>query len=404
MWTRKLVDFYIDCLVSFPRASPPRRRRRRARLPNIHQETPLCCVACRYLAADLGVPPAQIPVWSGDNYDSVYILTFDAGKALTNFTVSAENFTATPQVAARAVTAATPAGDAGARFSRGRGGIGGRARKPVDPKDWFACRPGSGPCNPKPKWAPTYNMRESTSMQVCNFSGYQDPATTRKWGLVDWDWENARGDQAPGGGWSWAKPMDCGDRMLRQVEMQLNAYPETKSKFMMYRNFVKALPWLEVVRSKLSNPAYSPWFLNFSAAVQANHSLSHVPVCDSSNAGAPLCTYLYHDQILTPRSAQCGGDPAHCDCGASTPCGEYLFDFRSANVSVNGQTMVDWFVDEYMLGPTGAGHPAIVGCVARGWGLVCAGSNARACDFIFVHCMFFFLVGGDGSDGLHMCP
>ena len=29
------------------------------------------------------------------------------------------------------------------------------ASKPVDPASWFACRPGSGPCNPLPKWTPT---------------------------------------------------------------------------------------------------------------------------------------------------------------------------------------------------------------------------------------------------------
>ena len=119
-------------------------------------------------------------------------------------------------------------------------------RGPVDPADWFKCRPGSGPCNPQPRWEPTYVMSESTSMQVCNFSGYQDPATVSKWGLVDFDWENARGDLTAHGGWAQARPMDCGDRMTKQVEMQLEAYPKSKSKYMIYRNFVKALPWLAV--------------------------------------------------------------------------------------------------------------------------------------------------------------
>eukprot|EP01047_Picozoa_sp_COSAG01_P024574 COSAG01_NODE_1523_length_10022_cov_6.693339_4_plen_127_part_00 len=63
----------------------------------------------------------------------------------------------------------------------------------VDPAQWFACRPGSGPCDPKPRWAPTYVMAESTSMQVCNFSGYQDPASIHRWGLIDFDWCAATG-------------------------------------------------------------------------------------------------------------------------------------------------------------------------------------------------------------------
>jgi hypothetical protein len=35
-----------------------------------------------------------------------------------------------------------------------------------------------------------------------------------------------------------------------------------------------------------------------------------------------------------------------------------------ANVSVRGQTMADWFVEEYMLGGSGAGSPHIVGTTA----------------------------------------
>jgi hypothetical protein len=34
--------------------------------------------------------------------------------------------------------------------------------------------------------------------------------------------------------------MDCGERMTRQVDMQVAAYPHSKSKYMVYRNFVKA--------------------------------------------------------------------------------------------------------------------------------------------------------------------
>merc|ERR1711966_520741 len=154
-------------------------------------------------------------------------------------------------------------------------------------------------------------------MQVCNFSGFQDPSTVARWGLVDFDWENARGDHAREG-WAQAKPMDCGERMISQVTMQRRAFPASHSKFMIYRNFVKALPWLRVVREKLNDPAYSGWFLNFSAAIQRNHSLAHVPVCDTSYEPA-LCSHLYHDQILTPQKGQCGvgsGTASLCDVGS----------------------------------------------------------------------------------------
>ena len=185
----------------------------------------------------------------------------------------------------------------------------------VDPAQWFACRPGSGPCDPKPSWAPTWAMNASTSLQVCNFSGWQAPASIHRWGLIDFDWENMRGDHVAEG-WEKVSPMDCGERMTKQVEMMRAAYPQSKSKYMVYRNFVKALPWLTVVREKLTDPDYSVWFLNFSAAVQRNHSLSHVPVCDDAY-DPPLCSHLYHDQMLTPKSSDCGG---RCGVG-SVPVG-----------------------------------------------------------------------------------
>lgn len=75
--------------------------------------------------------------------------------------------------------------------------------------------------------------------------------------------------------------------------MTVAASPNTR--VFVYRNMVKALPWFTSVREKLTDPAYAPWFMNFSAAIIANHKLAHVPVCDT-NYDPPLCSHLYHDQ------------------------------------------------------------------------------------------------------------
>ena len=101
--------------------------------------------------------------------------------------------------------------------------------------------------------------------------------------------------------------------------------------------------------------------MNFSAAVRANHSASHSPVCDS-NYDPPLCSHLYHDQGQTPGYPVGDGNcaPPVCDVG-SVPVGEYLFDPRSANVSVRGQTLAEWFVEEYFGGAAGLGNPDILG-------------------------------------------
>ena len=63
----------------------------------------------------------------------------------------------------------------------------------------------------------------------------------------------------------------------------------------------------------------------------------------------------------TPSSAEQspehpGGGPAYpvdgacitqCDCGTVNPCGEYIMDHRGG--AVNGVTMREWFVNEYMI-------------------------------------------------------
>lgn len=48
-------------------------------------------------------------------------------------------------------------------------------------------------------------------------------------------------------------------------------------------------------------------------------------------------------------------------CSFCCSVGEYLFDHRNANVSIGGQTFVEWFVEEYFGGPAGIGNKDIIG-------------------------------------------
>ena len=108
---------------------------------------------------------------------------------------------------------------------------------------------------------------------------------------------------------------------VKQVQMTVAASPGTKA--FVYRNMVKALPWFTSVREKITDPAYSPWFMNFSAAVVADHTKAHVPVCDD-NYHPPLCSDFYHDQSQTPGFPHGDGNcaPPACDVG-SVPVGEW---------------------------------------------------------------------------------
>ena len=44
----------------------------------------------------------------------------------------------------------------------------------------------------------------------------------------------------------------------------------------------------------------------------------------------------------------------------STPVGEYLFEHRSANVSVYGKTFLEWFINDYILDSEGRGGGAVI--------------------------------------------
>ena len=204
-----------------------------------------------------------------------------------------------------------------------------------------------------PPYPVSWQMNASTIIMPCNESGFTDPQSTVGWGIIDFDWSNAKEM------WAKAKPMDCEERLVEQVRRTTDASPGTT--VWVYRNGIKALPWYTLVREKVTDPAYAAWFMRFSDAVVANHSVAHVPVCDD-NYSPPRCSDLYHDQSQTPGYPHGDGTCAApgCDVG-SVPVGEYLFDFRAANVSIKGQTLAQWYVEEYLFGPTGAGNPNISG-------------------------------------------
>ena len=224
-------------------------------------------------------------------------------------------------------------------------------------------------------------LRTPLCPQPCNESGLTDPQSTVGWGIIDFDWSNAkvralRAKQplplsaafaqpcAPTTQTEWAKakPMNCEEMLVEQVKVTTEASPGTT--VWVYRNGIKALPWYTLVREKVTDPKYAKWFMRFSPEAIANKTTDpamHAKMCDS-NYSPPRCSELYHDHAQTPGYPKGDGDcaPPGCDVG-SVPIGEYLFDPRAANVSIDGQTFAEWYVDDYLFGPTGAGNPNISG-------------------------------------------
>eukprot|EP00040_Diaphanoeca_grandis_P030025 m.176861 g.176861 ORF g.176861 m.176861 type:complete len:442 (+) comp31864_c0_seq2:206-1531(+) len=214
-----------------------------------------------------------------------------------------------------------------------------------------------------PHWTPTYDMQQSTIIMPCNTSGQLDPQFFSQFGIVDVDWSNMKAV------WDNQHPMNSSGLMIEQAMAIRAINPNTR--VWVYRNLVKALPWLTCVREKLEDPAYSGWFLSFDPAKEGHYAQ---PPCDLHRPDpTAICSTLYHDQRETPEAKAycwhnqsapgCGDvyvpwDPSQfctepCDCG-KMPCGEYVFDHRNASLR-------QWLLDVYIGGNEGIGHPDISG-------------------------------------------
>ena len=212
-----------------------------------------------------------------------------------------------------------------------------------------------------PPWPPSYGVTESLLTMQCNSSGYSDVRRGAEFGIVSYDWSNAKAQ------WAKQAPMDCEERLFEQARRldearrrhrthnNNNTNNNTNTHTFVYRNIVKALPWFTTVRAKLVDPAYEGFFLRFAASAAAP---PHVPRCAPENPS--VCSDLYHDQEQTPGVEPTPDHPhpdgecpsTGCHCGDGLPCGEYYFDHR------NGTMLREWLLNEVVLGalvPPGSG-------------------------------------------------
>jgi hypothetical protein len=190
----------------------------------------------------------------------------------------------------------------------------------------------------------TWMMNASTIIMPCNNSGYTDPSTTKGWGIVDFDWSNAKG-KGTADGWVKHSPMDDEEMLFKQVQMTTSATEGTT--VWVYRCSVYAYPWYTSVRTILDDPAYADWFVDFKP-----EGPWHAAKCDS-NFNPPKCSNHYHMLEQTPGFPHGDGDclAPGCDCGNS-PCAFYLWNHSSTTI-VKGQSFRDWFIDDYVLNKVG---------------------------------------------------
>jgi len=191
-----------------------------------------------------------------------------------------------------------------------------------------------------PNRPPTYQMNSSTIIMPCNNSGFTSTASTAGWGVVDFDWSNAKAI------WAKSKPMNDEELLFKQVQMTTAA---TKNATVwVYRCIVYAYPWYTSVRTILDDPAYADWFVKFK-----KEGPWQAPKCDN-NYSPPKCSDFFHMQEQSPGYPHGDGDCAApaCDCGTK-PCGFYLWNHSSTTV-VKGQSFQDWFIHSYMFNEVGS--------------------------------------------------
>lgn len=179
----------------------------------------------------------------------------------------------------------------------------------------------------------------------CNDTGLIRPEVLSNFKTVSVDWSN--GKRGPQGWVSTPLPMDAETPLVRQAEILAAANPG--QRVFTYLNLVIAYPWFPTIREKLTDPAYSGWFIRFNPTPPNNGSY-YSPPCDN-NFNPPLCTDFFHSQDQTPGFPHGDGDcPGPCDCGG-VPCGFYLFNHAN-------ETLCKWLLDDVVFGPNALGHPS----------------------------------------------
>ena len=91
-----------------------------------------------------------------------------------------------------------------------------------------------------PTWKPSYKMSQSTILYTCNDTGMHDVGHATKFGVVVYDWSNAKAL------WANAHPMNSEELLTEQCDRVLAASPSIPGEVprcWVYRNTIKALNW-----------------------------------------------------------------------------------------------------------------------------------------------------------------
>jgi len=181
------------------------------------------------------------------------------------------------------------------------------------------------------------------------------PRNVSSWGYVDFDWSNNK--QV----WAKNKPMTCEEDLLTQVKLSQEDAANSGQRYYVYRNSIRLSAGFQACGSCLWTQRMQCGSFPSPQRHPINGTDYWSPPCDH-NDDPPKCSKLYHDQTQSPGYPTGDGNCAApaCDTGA-VPSGEYLWDFRQLNTTVNGVSLREWWIDSWLFGPNGAGNPLVSG-------------------------------------------
>eukprot|EP01052_Picozoa_sp_SAG31_P017176 SAG31_NODE_1163_length_9588_cov_8.265676_7_plen_569_part_00 len=106
-----------------------------------------------------------------------------------------------------------------------------------------------------PPFPQTWQLNRSTIIHTSNLSGWTDTASAIKYGIISFDWNNAKA--------IWLKAnrseSTCEATLVEQARRVKAA--SSRTKVLVYRNCMYALQWLESERAVMYDPAFAGFFL-----------------------------------------------------------------------------------------------------------------------------------------------
>jgi len=128
-----------------------------------------------------------------------------------------------------------------------------------------------------PPWAPVWALNESTITEPCSSAGLIPVSAAAPYAIVNVDWSNGKAV------WAQQHPMDAEALLSAQADALAAATPPRapgaagpRARTWVYKNIVKALPWMASVREKLADPAYAGWFLRFKPSPPCEPSFANI--------------------------------------------------------------------------------------------------------------------------------